>query len=181
MLAKDNWWVIHPFSMFRRYWDVFLMGLLLYIALLVPFVIGFEVGTVHEVLAFCTFFNPLFIFWCFVVLIRPTNNNAQQTATTTTTTNHATTTTTTTTTNNNQQTNQVKCVCSATRERERARPCAGGAHGGGHGDFRAGPPGGCVLHHGHLLQLLHGRGLYKLTTVNPIALKRPLSTLEPIK
>ena len=43
MMAKTNWWVIHPFSKFRRQWDVFLMALLLYIALLVPFVIGFEV------------------------------------------------------------------------------------------------------------------------------------------
>ena len=43
MLSKEHWWVIHPFSNFRRYWDIFLMGLLLYIALMVPFVIGFEV------------------------------------------------------------------------------------------------------------------------------------------
>ena len=44
MLSKANWWVIHPFSSFRRHWDIFLMALLLYIALMVPFVIGFEVG-----------------------------------------------------------------------------------------------------------------------------------------
>lgn len=43
MLSRDNWWVIHPFSSFRRYWDVFLMTLMLYIALMVPFVISFEV------------------------------------------------------------------------------------------------------------------------------------------
>lgn len=43
LLAKDHWWVIHPFSTFRRSWDFFLVALLLYVALMVPFVIGFEV------------------------------------------------------------------------------------------------------------------------------------------
>jgi len=48
MLLREHWWVIHPYSVFRRYWDVFLMVLLLYVALLVPFVIGFEVNTDPE-------------------------------------------------------------------------------------------------------------------------------------
>jgi len=42
-LAKENWWVIHPFSPFRRNWDLLIVLCLAYIALLVPFVIGFEV------------------------------------------------------------------------------------------------------------------------------------------
>ena len=39
-LAKENWWVIHPFSPFRRNWDLLIVLCLAYIALLVPFVIG---------------------------------------------------------------------------------------------------------------------------------------------
>ena len=38
-----HWWVIHPFSLFRRRWDIVLMLCLWYVALCVPFVIGFEV------------------------------------------------------------------------------------------------------------------------------------------
>ena len=44
MLSRDNWWIIHPFSRFRRDWDLFMIVCLLYVALMVPFVIGFEVS-----------------------------------------------------------------------------------------------------------------------------------------
>mmetsp|Transcript_30211 Transcript_30211/g.98261 ORF Transcript_30211/g.98261 Transcript_30211/m.98261 type:complete len:764 (+) Transcript_30211:1556-3847(+) len=36
------WYIIHPYSLFRRYWDVWLMTLLLYVALVLPFTIGFD-------------------------------------------------------------------------------------------------------------------------------------------
>lgn len=41
--GHPHWWVIHPFSSFRRSWDINLMLALTYVALCVPFVIGFEV------------------------------------------------------------------------------------------------------------------------------------------
>ena len=44
MLSRDNWWIIHPYSHFRRQWDLFMIVCLMYVALMLPFVIGFEVS-----------------------------------------------------------------------------------------------------------------------------------------
>ena len=38
-----HWWMIHPFSRFRRRWDVAVVVATAYVALLAPFVIGFDV------------------------------------------------------------------------------------------------------------------------------------------
>ena len=40
---EKHWWMIHPFSRFRRRWDVAVVVATAYVALLAPFVIGFDV------------------------------------------------------------------------------------------------------------------------------------------
>ena len=40
---EKHWWMIHPFSRFRRRWDVTVVFATAYVALLAPFVIGFDV------------------------------------------------------------------------------------------------------------------------------------------
>lgn len=40
---EKHWWMIHPFSRFRRRWDVTVVVATAYVALLAPFVIGFDV------------------------------------------------------------------------------------------------------------------------------------------
>ena len=40
---ETHWWMIHPFSRFRRRWDVAVVVATAYVAMLAPFVIGFDV------------------------------------------------------------------------------------------------------------------------------------------
>ena len=41
---ETHWWMIHPFSRFRRRWDVAVVVATAYVAMLAPFVIGFDVN-----------------------------------------------------------------------------------------------------------------------------------------
>mmetsp|Transcript_27553 Transcript_27553/g.94085 ORF Transcript_27553/g.94085 Transcript_27553/m.94085 type:complete len:869 (+) Transcript_27553:197-2803(+) len=60
-VATQQKGVIHPYSVFRRYWDVFLTALLLYVALVLPYRVAFQIEPTGFARGFDIFVDSLFI------------------------------------------------------------------------------------------------------------------------